>query len=272
MTVEYNEAVAEYYDSEADNFEQRTSENHVVSQLRGFFRAVTLSYKPKRILEIGYGPGLDMIWFADRDEIEVVHGVDITPGFHRIVSEKASSREDSKVIPHLGAAEEIEEIVGNSSVDSVIVFFGALNTTSDLEGVAKAISEVLEPGGVAVLTFVNRWYLFDILWNLALLRPKKAFARQKSVWGGYSPTRHIPSHCPSAREVRRAFRQHLRLVEQKGYCITHPAWYRKQWAPSGSMRTRLCHAIDRIIQYTPFWNLGEYSLYVFELPDSIESK
>ena len=24
----------------------------------------------------------------------------------------------------------------------------------------------------------------------------------------------------------------------------------------------------RMIQFTPFWNIGEYSLYVFELPDN----
>ena len=216
MDKEYNEVVAEYYDFEADSFEKRAGENHVLMTLRDDFREFTLSRNPRKMLEIGYGPGLDMTWFADRNEIEVVHGVDISPEFQRIVGSKARERGDGKIIPTLGSAEDIVEIVGENSVDMVYVYFGALNTSNSLDSVAGAISKVLKPGGSAVLTFVNRWYLFEILWNILLLRPRRAFSRLRPVWNGYSPTRSLPSYCPTAREIRRKFGTYLNPVYRKG--------------------------------------------------------
>ena len=73
-------------------------------------------------------------------------------------------------------------VIGERGVDTVFVYFGALNTSKDLKKVAAGISQVLEPGGVAILTFVNRWYLFDILWNALLLRPRKSLARLGEIW------------------------------------------------------------------------------------------
>ena len=264
--VGYYDEVAAYYDVEAEEFEARVCTNHVRQHMLDAFRDVTLAQSPCRMLEIGYGPGVDMLWFAERPEVTVVHGLDVAPSFHRIVLAKAESRGDGKVRPMLGAAEEASTALGGQTVDTVFVYFGALNTTTDLQQSAKAIAEVLEPGGRAVLSFVNRWYLFDVFWNLVMLRPRAAFARLRPVWGGYSPTRRLPSVCYSSRQVKKAFAPHLKRVRREGFCITHPAWYRHQWAPKGSVRNRIFLAIDRVLRYTPFWNLGEYSLYVYERP------
>ncbi len=266
MREGYHDEVAAYYDEESDSFEQRAGQNHVLEDLRGFFRTITLAHAPRRMLEIGYGPGLDMTWFADRPEIEIVHGVDLTPGFHRIVKRKAEARGDGRMVPHLASAESAPDVLGKEAVDTVIVFFGALNTTENLDAAADAVHDVLQPGGTAVLTFVNKWYLFDILWHLATLRPRKAVARLRTVWGGYSPTRHLPSRCFSSRAVHRSFGRKMRRVQRHGFCIVHPAWYRHHWAPAGSLRGRFGHRIDRWLRWTPFWNLGEYSLYVYERP------
>jgi SAM-dependent methyltransferase len=264
MREEYHDDVAAYYDGESDDFEQRAGQNHVLEDLRRYFREVTMEFDPRSMVELGYGPGLDMMWFADQPNVDVIHGLDVTPGFHRIVRAKAEARGDSKIVPHLAPADQAAAVLGEQAVDTVIVFFGALNTTKDLELAAEAIHDVLRPGGRAILTFVNRWYLFDILWNLATLRPRRAVARLRSVWGGYSPTRHLPSRCPSARRVHRAFGRRMRRKRRQGFCIVHPAWYRHHWAPPGSLRNRWGHRVDRALRWTPFWNLGEYSLYVYE--------
>jgi SAM-dependent methyltransferase len=269
MTGEaYHDEVAAYYDAEAEDFEARAGQNHVLEQLRQAFRDVTMAYGPQRMLEVGYGPGLDMEWFADQPNIMTVHGLDVTPSFHRIVTGKSESRGDGKIHALLGSAEDAEQKMEGKEVDTVVVFFGALNTTADLAKAAESIANVLRPGGRAVLTFVNRWYAFDILWNVMTLRPRRAFARLRPVWGGYSPTRHLPSVCHSSRSVRKAFAPHLKRVRRQGFCITHPAWYRHHWAPEGSLRNRVLHAIDRALRFTPFWNLGEYSLYVYERPSA----
>jgi SAM-dependent methyltransferase len=262
----YYDEVAAYYDVEADEFEARVCDNHVRQHMLDAFREMTLQQEPKRMLEIGYGPGVDMFWFAEQPGVEVIHGLDVTPAFHRLVLEKAETMGDGKVRAMLGSAEEASSKMGHEKVDTVFVYFGALNPTTDLDASAKAIASVLEPGGRAVLSFVNRWYLFDVLWNLVMLRPKAALARLRPVWGGYSPTRYLPSVCYSSRDVRKAFAPHLKRVRREGFCITHPAWYRHQWAPKGSFRNRLFLLADRVLKYTPLWNLGEYSLYVYERP------
>ena len=262
--TDYHDQVANYYDKEAYDFEKRAGQNHVLESLRQTFRDITMTYQPKKMLELGYGPGLDMEWFANQKGVEIIHGIDLTPSFYQIVKEKADFRGDGRIVPHLGTAEDASELLGTTSVDTVIVYFGALNTTDNLDNAAKAIANVLEPGGRAVLTFVNRWYMFDIFWNLLTLRPHKALARLGSVWGGYSPTRHLPSYCPSSRTVHRAFKPYLKRVKRKGFCIVHPAWYRQQWAPQNSLRSKIANGIDRLLQFTPFWNLGEYSLYIYE--------
>lgn len=264
----YHDEVAAYYDAEADDFEARAGQNHVLEQLRQAFRDVTMSYGPRRMLEIGYGPGLDMEWFADQPNITTVYGLDVTPSFHRIVTGKSESRGDGKIHPLLGSAEDAAQKMEGKEVDTVFVFFGALNTTADLATAAESIANVLQPEGRVVLTFVNRWYAFDILWNVMTLRLRRAFARLRPVWGGYSPTRHLPSVCHSSRSVRKAFSPHLKRVRRQGFCIAHPAWYRHHWAPEGSLRNRVFHAIDRALRFTPFWNLGEYSLYVYERPSA----
>ena len=66
--------------------------------------------------------------------------------------------------------------------------------------------------------------------------------------------------------VKKAFSPHLKRIKRQGFCITHPAWYRHHWAPEGSLRNRCLHAVDRALRFTPLWNLGEYSLYVYERP------
>ncbi len=258
----YHKSVAEYYDEEASSFESRANDNHVLKTLRDAFRTIVLDGEVESALEIGYGPGLDMVWFAGNDRVAKIHGLDITPEFHAIVTKKAQKQ--SKMNPILGGPEHCSEHFEPNSIDTIYVFFGALNTCAELEKAVNEMSKVLKPGGKVVVTFVNKWYAFDILWNMVMLRPKKAIARLKKVWGGYSPTRFLASRCYSARQIHGIFKKDLTKKYRRGYCITHPAWYRHHWAPYQSMRSKLFYKLDSILQWTPFWNLGEYSLYVYE--------
>ncbi|MFO7614257.1 MAG: hypothetical protein R6W71_06420 [Bacteroidales bacterium] len=55
--------------------------------------------------------------------------------------------------------------------------FEALNTMADLHASAASIHELLAPEGCAVLTFVNKWYLQEMLVQALLLnfKVKKRF-------------------------------------------------------------------------------------------------
>ena len=191
----YRKSVANYYDEEAETFESRANENHVLGTLREIFRKEVLKGEVQNLLEIGYGPGLDMVWFADLKEVENVHGLDITPEFYKIVSQKAEK--SIKINALLGGPEDSTKYLSPNSIDTIYVFFGALNTCGDLEKAIFELSKIMKPGGRIVTTFVNKWYAFDILWNIIMLRPNAAINRLRKVWGGYSPTRFLASRCYS---------------------------------------------------------------------------
>ena len=258
----YRKSVANYYDEEAETFESRANENHVLGTLREIFRKEVLKGEVQNLLEIGYGPGLDMVWFADLKEVENVHGLDITPEFYKIVSQKAEK--SIKINALLGGPEDSTKYLSPNSIDTIYVFFGALNTCGDLEKAIFELSKIMKPGGRIVATFVNKWYAFDILWNIIMLRPNAAINRLRKVWGGYSLTRFLASRCYSARQIHAIFKKQLIKKYRSGFCITHPAWYRHHWAPHLSFRSKLLYKLDSLLQWTPFWNLGEYSLYVYE--------
>lgn len=261
-SASYHKTVADYYDGEAYSFEERANQNPILKELRQQFRDVVVQGEIENLLEIGYGPGLDMVWFAELEDVERVNGLDITPNFQKIVAKKAKLR--PKLNPLLGGPGSSSEHLEANSIDTIYVFFGALNTCSELESAIEDMSLVLKPGGRIVATFVNKWYAFEIIWNLLTLRPKKAFARLNKVWTGYSPTRFLDSRCYSARQIHSLFKPHLTKQFSKGYCISHPAWYRFHWAPLGSIRSKMFFLVDHFLQWTPFWNLGEYSLYVYQ--------
>ena len=56
----YHKTVADYYDEEAHSFEERAHTNPLLGHLRQRFRDVVLEGETSALLEIGYGPGLDM--------------------------------------------------------------------------------------------------------------------------------------------------------------------------------------------------------------------
>ena len=86
---EYHKSVGDYYDAEAASFEERAHQNHVLSTLRNRFRDVVMDGEVGHLLEIGYGPGLDMIWFAEQHQVAKVSGLDIKDDFFMIVNKMA---------------------------------------------------------------------------------------------------------------------------------------------------------------------------------------
>ena len=120
---------------------------------------------------------------------------------------------------------------------------GALNTCAELDNAIEELSKVLKPNGMIVATFVNKWYAFEILWNLATLRPSKAFSRLKKIWGGFTYSLFVK--CYSATQIHRIFRKHLKEISV-GLLYYYPAWYRHHWAPEGGLGV---NSFTKSIQY-----------------------
>lgn len=97
------------------------------------------------ILEINAGSGLDAAYFAAQGFR--VHATDVAPGMLAALADKAASpdlegRLTSEALPF----ERLAEAQG-VPYDLVFSNLGGLNCTDDLEAVARALPEVLKPGG-----------------------------------------------------------------------------------------------------------------------------
>lgn len=268
MSDRYYRQVEAYYDQDAPDFDSRYWENFVLQRIRQDFREEVKRHPYRSMLEIGCGTGLDLLHFGKTHPGVRVVGIDISGGMCQVASERIRREKLGNVQVVKGGVDEVEGLFGRGQFDLVYVFFGALNTVKDLHAAANALERVLNPGGVLVLSFVNRHYFAGMLIELLKLRFRSAFSRLKAEWGGYSPARHLPSRCYSPSEVEKAFRT-FECRKRKGYSILHPAWYYHRLNRLAGRLSRYLWRADMALNRTFLWQFGEYTLFVFQKPDDI---
>ena len=67
MEDEYRDTLSEYYDMNASmGYETRSEENSILRSMREDFRSFVVKYPFNTALEIGCGPGFDLVWFANK--------------------------------------------------------------------------------------------------------------------------------------------------------------------------------------------------------------
>ena len=260
----FHQTVSEYYDKDAElGFEARAMENPLLEKIRNDFRKLTIKYPFSSVLEIGCGPGFDVEWFASSYPEKSITGIDISAK----MVEQAKLRIKASKLNNATAIQLDERAMlqyfGKQKFDLVYVYFGALNTVDNLGFAAEQIYELLKPGGHAVLTFVNKWYLREMLVQSLKLKPNIAFSRLRKVWGGYSPNRFLPSKCYSSGYIKNAFRN-FKILERKGYSITFPAWYNFKKYLKLEEKTDKLWNTDQKLQKSFLWSKGEYLLFVFK--------
>ncbi len=251
---QYYEYVRKYFDEDAKDYLERYEKNYILRKMREDFRRITEMYDFTSALEVGCGPGIDLLYFGSKYPKRTFHGIDISP---RMVEQ---ARSLTKHLPNVRVdVGRIEDVHGKYSL--VYSYFGALNTVYSLESFANKLYDILESEGVAVLTVINRFYLMDVVFNLMRLRFSKAFERISGRFQGYSPKRKLYSKPLSYGDIRRAF-SNFQVILRKGYCITYPAWYRYR-----RFKEKLIEPLwklDTILNRTPLWRFGEYALYVLK--------
>jgi SAM-dependent methyltransferase len=262
----FHKTVADYYDKDADlGFKSRAQSNPLLDKIRADFRMITIKYPFSRVLEIGCGPGFDVAWFASEFPDKDITGVDISQNMVSITNQQLSELKLENARAIQSDERGLLKQFTPGQFDLVYVYFGALNTVSNLDYAAKQIFELLSPGGHAVLTFVNKWYLREMIVQAIKLNFKTAFARLRKEWGGYSIDRHLPSRCYSPGQVVSAFKD-FNLLERKGYSISFPAWYNYHKFKNQPEKIKALWEKDQKLQTTPLWSKGEYTLFVFRKP------
>jgi ubiquinone/menaquinone biosynthesis C-methylase UbiE len=256
--------VESFYDEDANmGFEARAKGNRSLERIRNDFRVITMQYPFTNALEIGCGPGFDIHWFATRFPERQFTAVDISSGMVEMARARLEKDNLKNGTVFRSDERRLVEMFGAGSFDLVYVYFGALNTVENLDIAVEDIRRLLKPGGIVVVTFVNKWYLRELLVQLAKFNFKLAFARLGRFWGGYSSMRSLPSHCYSPGRIKKAFKD-FTLLERKGYSIVYPAWYNDHKVSNNPVKADRLWKIDQKLQKTTFWSTGEYTLFVFK--------
>lgn len=266
--MEYYQQIETYYDSDAGDFDARYWKNPVLQRIRQDFREEVKRFPFSEMLEIGYGTGLDLVHFATTHPDANVAGIDISGEMQKIAEQKRVGAKLKNLRVEKGKVEDLKDLFPDKKFDMIYVFFGALNTVDDLHETARLLADHTAPGGILVLSFVNKYYVAGMKIELLKLRFRAAFSRLRKVWGGYSPSQYLPSKCYSPKEVKKAFAG-FTLLKTKGYSIVHPAWYYHGLNRLLRKLHRPLWKLDSALSKTPFWKFGEYTLYVFQKPGNM---
>jgi ubiquinone/menaquinone biosynthesis C-methylase UbiE len=261
---DYYKEVAAYYDQDAHlGFEERANVNIILEKIRNDFRKITTNYDFSNALEIGCGPGFDIAWFAQTFPDKNFTAVDISPEMIRLTKNRLEKAELENAKALVSDERNLISHFGEESFDLIYVYFGALNTVADLTKSAEIIHRLLKKDGKAVLTFVNKWYMRELIVQMLKLNFKTAFARLGKTWGGYSVDRHLESHCYSPSFIKKSFSQ-FKLLKRKGYSIFFPPWYNQHKIKNNPQKEAQLWEKDQKAQNSFLWSKGEYTLFVFQ--------
>lgn len=263
MSQSFTHKVQEYYDKDAATFKKRNAVNQTLQKIRSEFRKETELFPAQSMLEIGYGPGFDIVYFAAKYPERKVCGIDISPDMQKVAKAQVEENQLNNVQLEVGTLADIERLFAGQKFDAIVVYFGALNTESLIDNAEAVFHKMLNENGIMLLTIVNKWFLLGVLKPLLKFRFKIAFKRFRKVWGGYSLTKFLPSKCYSSRQVRNFFTGST-LIHRRGFSILFPAWYENHLTLKYPKLCNWLWKADLLLQKTPFWNLGEYALYVFK--------
>lgn len=248
-----------YYDRFAETAEARYAANHILVRVRAAFRRAVEPYAATAVLDLGCGTGTDLEWFAARYPGRRYAGLDVSPRMVELASGRLAAR---GVRIARGCAADLPQVFPGERFDLVYSFFGPLNTEPTLAPAVTALAGAVAPGGVLVLTFVNRAFVLDSAQHLLRGRWAQALARWRNRWRGYSDATPLQAALYFASQIERQFAPAFAVERREGFSIVYPAWYRAhRYAPQGR-RARALWVADRLLNRTPLWSTGEHLLYV----------
>src|SRR5947199_9735410 len=216
----YYRRVETGFDNLASSYDTDIAGNEITIRMREIFRRVLLdAFHPgERLVEIGCGTGIDAVWLAEQG-LEVV-ATDISQGMVDRVAEKARAMSLKSLICRKLAAKDIGLLgqeFGFESFDGAYSHAGALNIEPELARVPAQLRPLLRESCPFVSSVINRTSLFEVVFYLSVLRPRKAFRRLGHPVpipisrSGPLQRYVVPSRFYTPRETRRLFEEHFVL-------------------------------------------------------------
>jgi ubiquinone/menaquinone biosynthesis C-methylase UbiE len=154
-------------------------------------------YAGKRLIEVGFGTGTDLLQFARGGAL--VTGIDLTPRSIEI----ARRRFEVYGLPGEFAVGDGESLSFPDSSFDVAYSFGVLHHTPDTQQAVREIHRVLKPGGTAIVMLYNRRSLY--YWGSLVL--KHGLLRGELFHGSIAEimSRHVENSETNGRPLVKAY-------------------------------------------------------------------
>lgn len=164
-------------------------------------------------LDLGCGTGTDALWLAEQGMR--VTALDASPAMLEIAQRKLAAYPEAHV-DVFDLRQLPDGYVG--PFELVLSNFGALNALEETRPLAEWLIPRVPSGGVVCMAVMTRFCLWETVWNVVRLKPRRAARR----WGGQAPFRETTVYYPTVFELVRAFAPEFRLTHKRGLAIFLP--------------------------------------------------
>lgn len=134
-----------------------------------------------RLLELGCGTGEEAVSLAQIGYRVLV--TDVAPQMVALARAKADRVGVGGQVHGVAlAAGRIDALQPSQAFDGAYASFGGLNCEPDLLAMGRALARLVRPGGVFVTSVMGPTCLFEMVWYLLHLRPRRALRRMGGRW------------------------------------------------------------------------------------------
>ena len=164
------------FDGVASTYDSSNARNPLLRAMRDRTRVALqdFAHPQGRLLDLGCGPGTDVVYFAARGY--AVTAIDWSPGMVREARNRVREAGLHEVarVEQLGI-DDLDELakIDAAPFDAAYSSFGPLNCVADLPHAARAIRARLRPGGVLVASIIGR----VCPWEIALYVSRRNWRR-----------------------------------------------------------------------------------------------
>lgn len=249
------------FDAAAPTYDEDFSSTTFGRLLRRRFYEMALAFFPEtgRLLDIGCGTGQDAAFFSGNGW--QVTGVDASPGMLRMASAKKLPDTNFQAYTLPGQLP-----FSDNAFDGIYSHLGAFNCLPPDDHPVQELNRVLKPGGILILSLMNRIYPAEIIAYLLLLSPRTAFRRfgrqPVMIRTGESM---IPVWYPRKHDILSKYQPVFALRDIAAQPVLIPPALLMNKLPFESRLTAFIFRVDHILCRLPGIRLlGDHTLFIFQ--------
>lgn len=259
MNFNHNHRAIEAFTQQSSIFDAYYRPSPIVQYKRKRVRQCLMQFlKPhSNILELNAGTGEDALWLAENGHNLLA--TDASEGMLRHLQTKVAGQKNIQV--QVLDFNDID-LLRPQTFDAIFSNFGGLNCTPHLDKILQKISELLNPGGIIILTIMPpncMWEWFSVF----KLNFNHAFRR----WSKGGTPAHIEGVHFTTYYYKPSFvKKHagsLKHVHTEALCLAVPPEYLRRLAVSYPRFFRITQKAEAIIKSWPLLrNWGDYYVIV----------